>query len=238
MMHHLAYRSGNDTRAVRIVMREDQPWFVLADVCTVLEIKNNRNVSSRLDDDQKSSVRLMDGTEGNPNITIISESGLWAVILGARKNPKTKPFQDWVTREVLPAIRKTGTYTIPTPEPQLPQDPLSLALKAALETREALLIQDKKLVVLEESINILEERMGEERIRSEEISKIFKLGQQLGRLMGGYDKAWRLFKDRFDLASYRDLKRQHFADGVRFLERQIGAYSDSVHSAQERLVSP
>lgn len=81
---------------------------MLADVCKVLEINNPRNVSSRLDQDEK-GVRQMDTLGGNQKVTIINESGLYAVILRSDK-PQAKPFRKWVTSEVLPAIRKTGGY--------------------------------------------------------------------------------------------------------------------------------
>ena len=64
---------GNE---VRTVMKDGEPWWVLADVCQVLGIQNNRNAARRLDDDEKNTVHLADGIRGNPNMTIINESGL------------------------------------------------------------------------------------------------------------------------------------------------------------------
>ena len=100
---------GNE---VRTVMKDGEPWWVLADVCQVLGIQNNRNAARRLDDDEKNTVHLADGIRGNPNMTIINESGLYKVILRSDK-PEDKKFTRWVTHEVLPTIRKTGTYSMP-----------------------------------------------------------------------------------------------------------------------------
>lgn len=71
-------------------------------------ISNERNVSARLDDDEK-GVHLMDTPGGAQNTTVINESGLYNVILRSDK-PEAKPFRKWVTSEVLPSIRKTGGY--------------------------------------------------------------------------------------------------------------------------------
>lgn len=90
---------------------DGEAWFVASEVCKVLDIKNPRQAVSSLDDDEKNTVRLSDGTSGNPNKTIISESGLYALIFKSKKE-SAKKFRKWVTKEVIPAIRKTGTFGI------------------------------------------------------------------------------------------------------------------------------
>lgn len=111
---------------VRTVFKEGEPWFVLKDVCEILDIGNNRMVAERLDDDEKNSVSITDGNRGNPNFTVISESGLYNVIFLSRK-PEAKKFKKWVTSEVLPSIRKTGSY-VQTPKTYIQ------ALEALIET--------------------------------------------------------------------------------------------------------
>ena len=102
-----------ESTQVRVIERQEEPWFVLADLCKVLGIANPRNVSARLDDELKNTVRLTDGIQrGNPNVTIVNESGMYEVILRSDA-PNAKPFRRWVTSEVLPTIRKTGTYGVP-----------------------------------------------------------------------------------------------------------------------------
>lgn len=93
---------------VRTVLLDGEPWWVLADVCRVLGIKNSRDVVNRLDPDEK-GVGQIDTPGGNQNMTIINESGLYKVILRSDK-PEAREFSRWVTHEVLPAIRKTGHY--------------------------------------------------------------------------------------------------------------------------------
>ena len=90
---------------VRTLVIDADPWWVLVDVCRVLNIENSRNVARRLDDDEKNTVRLTDGIRGNPNVVIINESGLYSVILRSDK-PEAKKFKRWITHEVLPAIAR------------------------------------------------------------------------------------------------------------------------------------
>jgi len=87
-------------------------WFVAKDVANILEIKNNRDALASLDDDEKNRVVLNDGKRGNPNMAIVSESGLYSLITRSRKKV-AKPFQKWLTRDVLPSIRKNGFYISP-----------------------------------------------------------------------------------------------------------------------------
>lgn len=105
-----------DKNAVRVVMQEGDPWFVAADVCRVLEISNGRDAVARLDEDEKAMVNLntvgnTDSIRGNPNARIISESGLYALILTSRK-AEARKFRKWVTAEVLPRLRTTGHYEV------------------------------------------------------------------------------------------------------------------------------
>lgn len=90
---------------VRTVTDEQGTWFVAADVCAVLEIRNNRDAMSRLDDDEKDVVSTAT-IGGKQNMTTINESGLYSLILTSRK-PEAKAFKKWVTSEVLPSIRDT-----------------------------------------------------------------------------------------------------------------------------------
>lgn len=100
---------------VRVLLRDEQPWFVAADVCRVLEIVNSRNAIAALDEDEKITVANADGNPrvGIPHqMNLVSESGLYALVFKSRK-PEAKRFRKWVTAEVLPAIRQTGRYEMP-----------------------------------------------------------------------------------------------------------------------------
>lgn len=99
---------------VRIILQDNEPWFVAKDVCDCLEINNSRQALSRLDNDEKNSVILNDGTAGNPEKSIVNEYGLYSLVLSSRK-PEAKEFKRWITHEVLPSLRKYGTYSMNIP---------------------------------------------------------------------------------------------------------------------------
>lgn len=97
---------------VRVIDLEGEPWWVLADVCRVLDLSNPSKVAMRLDEDEKQSVQFNPNSElglGHNGATVINEPGLYSVILRSDK-PQARDFKRWVTHEVLPAIRKTGQY--------------------------------------------------------------------------------------------------------------------------------
>lgn len=96
---------------VRTVDMDGEAWFVLKDVCAVLGISNNRMAADRLDDDEK-GVSLIDTLGGKQEMVIVNESGLYHIILRSDK-PEAAPFRRWVTNDVLPTIRKTGSYNAP-----------------------------------------------------------------------------------------------------------------------------
>lgn len=98
---------GNNVRTVQC---DGEPWWVLRDVCDVLEITNSRDAAARLDDDEK-GVDIIDTLGGKQAVTVISESRLYNVILLSR-NPEAKKFKRWLTHEVLPSIQKHDVYTV------------------------------------------------------------------------------------------------------------------------------
>lgn len=86
-----------------------EPLFVASDVCAVLDLSNISQALSRLDEDEKREIILNDVTGRKQSTAVINESGLYSLILTSRK-PEAKAFKKWVTSEVLPSIRKTGSY--------------------------------------------------------------------------------------------------------------------------------
>ena len=94
---------------IRTIERDGEPWWVLSDVCKVLELNSPHKVADRLEEDEKGR-NLIPTLGGEQEMTIINESGLYSVILRSDK-PQAKPFRKWVTAEVLPSIRKNGCYS-------------------------------------------------------------------------------------------------------------------------------
>jgi prophage antirepressor-like protein len=95
---------------IRVVEIDGQPWFVASDVCAALDMQNPTARVSHLDENERNTLRLTEGIgRGNPNRVCVSESGLYKLIMRSDK-PNATPFQNWVTQDVLPAIRKDGGY--------------------------------------------------------------------------------------------------------------------------------
>lgn len=99
--------------AVRVIVINGAPWFVLADLCAVLAIRNGRDVAARLADDQK-GVGQIDTPGGRQQMTVVNESGMYEVVIRSDK-PEAVAFRRWITGEVLPAIRRTGSYVADHP---------------------------------------------------------------------------------------------------------------------------
>lgn len=97
---------------IRTLLINGEIWFVASDIATALDYRMASDMTRFLDDDEKATHNLRT-PYGEQNFTIINESGLYSAILKSRK-PEAKTFKKWVTSEVLPSIRKTGTYTAPT----------------------------------------------------------------------------------------------------------------------------
>lgn len=132
------YKSNN----VRTVIKNGESWWVLKDVCDVLEIANPRNVANRLEDDEK-GVHKIDTLGGTQNVTIINESGLYSVISRSDK-PEARKFKRWINHEVLPSIRKTGAYV------RIPQTYIE-ALEALIqkEKEKEALVKDREALRVE-----------------------------------------------------------------------------------------
>ena len=102
-----------ENQDIRFVGTPEEPWWVAVDICQVLEHSNPSSAIARIDDDDK---KLFDpkqylGSASNSEFWAINESGLYSLILTSRK-PEAKRFKKWITSEVLPTLRKTGTYSI------------------------------------------------------------------------------------------------------------------------------
>lgn len=134
---------------IRTVYKNDEPWFVAMDVCKALGIVNSRDAMDRLDDDEKDDVTLTDAIGRQQETNIINESGLYILILRSRNalKPGTLQhrFRKWVTNEVLPSIRKTGTYH-PAPPASSPQSNDQQELIETLRDKIALLEENRSLV--------------------------------------------------------------------------------------------
>lgn len=129
---------GTDVRV--IADGQGEPWFVLADLIRVLGMTSKPSqVAARLADDEK-GVRLADTLGGRQQVGVVNEAGMWSVIVRS-DSAAAEPVRRWVTHEVLPAIRKTGSYAV---APALPQD-YATALRALAAEVEAKAVLEAKV---------------------------------------------------------------------------------------------
>lgn len=98
--------------AVRVCIIDDVPWWVAIDICRVLGLSNVSKALERLDEDEKrDDLTISDATNRRQTVLGVNESGLFSLVLSSRK-PEAKRFKKWLTAEVIPTIRKTGSYAI------------------------------------------------------------------------------------------------------------------------------
>lgn len=177
-------------RQVRTVIKDGDPWFVASDVCNVLDIKNATQAVSKLKENQRSMFNI--GRQGQANV--VNESGLYKLIFKSRKE-EAETFQDWIAEEVLPSIRKTGSFKMDKPK----------------SAAEMLLNQAELMVEYEKRINNLESQTAAAHHRIDNFDKIDTIGdlqQRLNKMIKLYaansgitfQQAWRNFKGAFNTA--------------------------------------
>ena len=104
----MVYTFNQGNQPIRVEVINNEPWFVAKDLCDVLELTNHKVAIQGLDEDEVRKVYLL--TNGGKQETYaVSESGMYTLIIRSNK-PQAKPFRKWVTSEVLPSIRKSGSY--------------------------------------------------------------------------------------------------------------------------------
>lgn len=195
---------------VRMLEIESVPWFVATDVCSILGLTNVTVALGRLDEDERSKFNL--GRQGEVNA--VNEFGLYSLILGSRK-PEAKQFKRWVTHEVIPSIRRTGSYQLEQP------NKTKLLLQAALE-------QEGRLEVVETDVKYLKDHMRingaqEQRINMNARGKVMeslggkdsKAYKEIGKK--AFSQFWREFKAYFEIPRYGELPKVRFEEALNFI---------------------
>ena len=200
--------SKENLGSVRTVLVNNEAWFCIKDICDILELTNPTAVAQRLDEDERAKFSL--GRQGETNFT--NESGLYALIVRSDKK-EAKPFRKWITSEVIPAIRKTGSYSKP------------------MTIEDMIIIQANEMKSVKHRIEIVENKVDNEiRIDQSEQRKLQKainirVYQRLDvinaekRLM--FPAIHRDVKDRFGVASYRDIKRKDLTEALAYVQNWI-----------------
>lgn len=113
-MNELMIFENEQFGKIRTIEQGGEPWFVAVDVCRALELGDVNKATSRLDDDEGTRIEIPHPQSSEKRITVnaVNEPGLYSLVLGSRK-PEAKAFKRWITHEVLPSIRRRGSYAMP-----------------------------------------------------------------------------------------------------------------------------
>lgn len=158
-MSEIERRFSFEGHGLRVVMTDGEPWFVAADLCTVLELTDVRRAVERLDQDDRRQTPVVDSAGRlNPNTYVISESGVYDLIMRSDK-PVARPLRRFVTHEVLPQILRTGSYgqVEALPGPKTYKEALQ-ALLALEDRREE---EERRRQIAEGRVGDLEEKVTE-----------------------------------------------------------------------------
>lgn len=200
---------------VRTVELNGEPWFALKDVCAVLGISNHKMTAQRLDADEVSLTDLTDSMGRQQETTVINESGLYNVILRSDK-PEAKPFRKWVTSEVLPSIRKTGSYTMPK---------LSKEMQALFLLDDRTQKQEARLTALENTMTV---DYGQQQTLKKAVGRVVveALGGKAAPAYNDPHVRGKLFsecnrdvQDWFRVNSVCNVPRKDFTQAVEYIQR-------------------
>ncbi len=132
---------GND---FQVLGDYSNPKFIAKEICTALNIANHRDALTRLDDDEK-GVEISDTPGGRQEILVVNEPGLYSLVLRSTK-PEAKAFKRWLMHEVLPAIRKHGSYQAKQPQHLLNRNSETVPLCEVLELKDQIISLQKQLL--------------------------------------------------------------------------------------------
>ena len=219
-MENLQIFNSEEFGEIRTVMKDGEPLFCLSDVCRVLEIKNVSDCKSRL---LSKGVVITDTLTngGNQKMTFINEANLYKVIFQSRK-PSAERFTDWVTEDVLPQIRKTGSYS----KPMSTAEQIKLLAQGNTELNE-------RVDRVEEDVSSLKNDTPLYGCEIEEVSKHIK--RKAVEVLGGYrSEAYndhsirgKVFSDIYNqikreygcVSSYKSIKRKYIDEVHGFIDR-------------------
>lgn len=217
-MNELQIFNNEEFGNVRSLMIDNEPWLVGKDVATDLGYQNgSRDINRHVDEEDRRKVMVFDGKQNKETI-VINESGLYALVFGS-KLPSAKKFKHWVTSEVLPTLRKTGSYAkVPTD----PRELLMLTIKAHEQTAQRVDALEEKVSDLEKSTTIdSSQQYTLERIaKTTVISALGGIDSRAYQLMSRklFSNIWRDYKKYFKLGSYRDTLKTDYENAKNYLE--------------------
>lgn len=233
-MDNIQIFSNSEFGDIRTIIIDGEPWFVAMDISDKLGYAQTANMLKKADteDKQKFAPSKTDDAFSNMTrqATIINESGLYSAIMGSQLK-SAKAFKRWVTKDILPSIRKTGTYG----QSQLPDNPMKL-LKLHYEALEQV---DKKVSDMGSKMETLEERFTkfeqELPMLPDDADEVHDcLNKRVVFLLGGKESntyrnkslskkvfmdAYRVLKHNFNVSRYKAIKRNQKAQALQIIEK-------------------
>ncbi|HAR4673097.1 TPA: phage repressor protein [Staphylococcus aureus] len=202
---------------VRTLEVDGEPYFIGKDVADILGYTNSRKtLSDHVDEEDKLTSRIVTSGQ-NRNVTIINESGLYSLIFSS-KLENAKRFKRWVTSEVLPSLRRTGTYQT---KPLTTSEQIQLIAQGNTEL-------DERVTKIEETYPIMHgEAKHIQRLVAQKVAEIVR-----NKFNGFYDQVsrklfaeiYKSIKKIFDVPSYNCIPRGRYQEAIRFVERWKPSY--------------
>lgn len=229
-MNELQIFNNGEFGNVRSLMIDNEPWLVGKDVAEALGYKDvNHAILDHVDEEDKVNSKTQGQITpelGQRGSWLINESGLYSLILSS-KLPNAKKFKRWVTSEVLPTLRKTGSYT------KVPSDPrelLRLTIEAHEQTAQRVDVLEEKVTALEETttINSSQQYTLEKIAKTTVIRALGGIDSRAYQLMSRkiFSNIWRDYKNYFKLGSYRDTLKTDFDTAKEYL----GSWSPEINT--------
>ena len=197
---------------LRTIEVNNEPWFLGKDVADMLGYNNSRDaLFKHVDSEDKNTVAIRDGIAGNPNQTVINESGVYALVFSS-KLPTAKKFKRWVTSEVLPTIRKTGSYQKPMSQLEILQGSIQKLVEQEREIARIKLTQQEQaenLQAVSKRIDTLNGVCIDGTKRQQLVAMVNGYANKAGF---SYAKGWSDFKEAYNKAFRTNigLKRKNY----------------------------
>lgn len=222
-MEDLQIFSNSEFGEIRTITKDDEPMFCLADVCKALELEQVSRVKARLKTDGVTTSKVIDRLGREQEATFINESNLYKTIFQSRKESAER-FTEWVTSEVLPSIRKTGSYS----KPLTTSEQIRLLAQGNTELTERVDKVEDKITSIEEETPLygceIEEVQKHVRKKGIEVlggkdSNAYKDGGIRGSV---YSDIYKQLKREFGcVATYKSIKRKYLADVHEFIDTYL-----------------
>lgn len=213
-MNELQIFNNEEFGEIRTITKDNETWFVASDICRSLDLSNPTMAMQRIDDDEKAKFNLgLSGGETN----CVNEYGLYSLVLASRKR-EAKDFKRWITHEVLPSIRKTGSYN----KPMSTAEKIQLLAQGNEELNERVDMVDGRVTDLENNMTI---DYGQQVVIGDEVNKVV-IGALGGKDSAAYKEISRKvfsecnrdIKHYFHVNSRNNIPKKRFDEAVQYIK--------------------